>query len=80
MVNVKKVSHCVKKPLSRNFISYLRNTGIHLCVGRAIAQVVSRWHPTLAAHVRVRAEHVQFVVDKVALEQVFSEYIGFPCQ
>jgi hypothetical protein len=21
-----------------------------------------------------------FVVDKVALEQVFSEYFGFPCQ
>jgi hypothetical protein len=24
--------------------------------------------------------HVGFVVDKVALEQVFSEYFGFPCQ
>jgi hypothetical protein len=24
--------------------------------------------------------HVEFVVDKVALEQVFSEYYGFPCQ
>jgi hypothetical protein len=24
--------------------------------------------------------HVGFVVDKVALGQVFSEYIGFPCQ
>jgi hypothetical protein len=23
---------------------------------------------------------VEFVVDKVALEQVFSEYFGFPCQ
>jgi hypothetical protein len=23
---------------------------------------------------------VRFVVDKVALGQVFSEYIGFPCQ
>jgi hypothetical protein len=23
---------------------------------------------------------VGFVVDKVALEQVFSEYVGFPCQ
>jgi hypothetical protein len=23
---------------------------------------------------------VGFVVDKVALEQVFSEYFGFPCQ
>jgi hypothetical protein len=24
--------------------------------------------------------HVGFVVDKVALEEVFSEYFGFPCQ
>jgi hypothetical protein len=24
--------------------------------------------------------HVEFVVDKVAVEQVFSEYFGFPCQ
>jgi hypothetical protein len=30
--------------------------------------------------VRVRAEHVGFVVEKVALGQVFSEYFGFPCQ
>jgi hypothetical protein len=27
-----------------------------------------------------RSVHVRFVVDKVALEQVFSEYFGFPCQ
>jgi hypothetical protein len=27
-----------------------------------------------------RARHVGFVVDKVALGQVFSEYLGFPCQ
>jgi hypothetical protein len=32
----------------------------------------------VAARVRVRAEHVGFVVDKAALEQVFSEYFGFP--
>jgi hypothetical protein len=25
-------------------------------------------------------QHVGFVVDKAALEQVFSEYFGFPCQ
>jgi hypothetical protein len=25
-------------------------------------------------------QHVGFVVDKVALGQVFSEYFGFPCQ
>jgi hypothetical protein len=27
-----------------------------------------------------RSGHVGFVVDKVALRQVFSEYFGFPCQ
>jgi hypothetical protein len=27
-----------------------------------------------------RLGHVGFVMDKVALEQVFSEYFGFPCQ
>jgi hypothetical protein len=27
-----------------------------------------------------RSDHVGFVVDKVALGQVFSEYFGFPCQ
>jgi hypothetical protein len=34
----------------------------------------------VAARVRVWAEHVGFVVDKVALGQVFSEYLGFLCQ
>jgi hypothetical protein len=27
-----------------------------------------------------RSGHVRFVVDKMALEHVFSEYFGFPCQ
>jgi hypothetical protein len=48
--------------------------------GRAVAQAVSRWLPIARARVRVRAEHVGFVVDKVALGKVFSEYFGFPCQ
>jgi hypothetical protein len=26
-----------------------------------------------------RSGHVGFVVDKVTLGQVFSEYVGFPC-
>jgi hypothetical protein len=43
--------------------------------GFAIAQAVSRWLPS--ATIRVR---VGFVVDEVALGQVFSEYFGFPCQ
>jgi hypothetical protein len=48
--------------------------------GRTVAQGVSLWLPSAAARVRVRAEHVRFVADKEALEQVFSEYFGFPCQ
>jgi hypothetical protein len=45
-------------------------------MGRAIAQAVRRWLPTAAA----RSSHVGFVVAKVALGHVFSEYFGFPCQ
>jgi hypothetical protein len=41
--------------------------------GRAIARVVSRRLPT-------RWDNVAFVVDKVALGQVFSEYFEFSCQ
>jgi hypothetical protein len=48
--------------------------------GRAIAQGVSRWFPTVAARVRTRVWQVEFVVDEVALGQMFSEYFGFPCQ
>jgi hypothetical protein len=47
--------------------------------GRAIDQAVSRWLPTTAARVRARVWSVGFVVDKMALGQVFSEYFGFPC-
>jgi hypothetical protein len=41
-----------------------------------MAEAVSRWLPTVAA----RVWQVGFVMDKVALGQVFSEYFGFPCQ
>jgi hypothetical protein len=36
----------------------------------------------VAAQVRDQfvSDHVEFLVDSVALGQVFSEYIGFPCQ
>jgi hypothetical protein len=49
-------------------------------IGRAIAQAVNRWFPAVAARVRARSDHVRFVVNKVALGLVFSEYFGFPCQ
>jgi hypothetical protein len=59
------------------FFYFLVNTIIK---GRAIAQAVSRWLPTAAARVPARIWQVEFVVDKVALGQVFSEYFGFRCQ
>jgi hypothetical protein len=39
---------------------------------RAIAEVVSRWLPTAAARVCAWVWQEEFVVDKVALGQVFS--------
>jgi hypothetical protein len=46
--------------------------------GRAIAQEVSRW---LTSHRGgPESSHVGFVMDKVELGQVFSEYFGFPSQ
>jgi hypothetical protein len=50
---------------------------ITIILGRAIAQAVSRWLPT---GFDPGSGQVGFVVDKVALERVFSEYFGFPCQ
>jgi hypothetical protein len=49
-------------------------------MGPAIAQAVSRWLPKAAARVRALSGDVGFVVDNVALWQVFSENFGFPCQ
>jgi hypothetical protein len=51
-----------------------------ITVGRVRAQAVSRWLPTAATRVRVRVWQVGFVVNKVALGQVSSEYFGFSCQ
>jgi hypothetical protein len=48
----------------------------NLSFGCAIAEAVSHWHPTAASRVRARVWQVGFVVDKVALGQVFSEYFS----
>jgi hypothetical protein len=48
--------------------------------GIATAQAVSSRLPTRRPGVEPRSGHLGFVVDKVALGQVFSEYFGFPCQ
>jgi hypothetical protein len=47
--------------------------------GRAIAQAANRRLSTATGLVRARVRHMGFVVNKVALGQVFSEYFGFPC-
>jgi hypothetical protein len=43
-------------------------------IGRAIAQAVSHWLPTARPGFDPRSVHVGFVVYKVALGHVFSEY------
>jgi hypothetical protein len=46
-----------------------------------MAQAVSRRSPTAEAWVRLGSVHVGFVVDKVALEQVFPPSTSvYPCQ
>jgi hypothetical protein len=60
----------------------LREVYMHVKRSRSIVQAFSRRLPTSAARVpgQVRSGHVGFVVDKVALGQVFSKYFGFSCQ
>jgi hypothetical protein len=48
--------------------------------GTAIAQVIRRQIPIEEAEFYPRLGHVGFVVDKVALGQVFSEYFVFQGQ
>jgi hypothetical protein len=48
--------------------------------GRAIAQAVVTDLPPWWPGFKPGSTHVGFVVDKVALGQVLSEYLGFPCQ
>jgi hypothetical protein len=62
-------------PTHRSTMSSLIRT-----LGNAMAQAVSHWLPTAAARVRAQSGHVGFVVDKMGLGQIFSEYFGFPCQ
>jgi hypothetical protein len=59
---------------------YELNTIIIMLLGRAVAQAVSRWLPTAAARVRVRAGMWGLWWTKRQLWQVFSEYFGFPYQ
>jgi hypothetical protein len=66
-----------KKLHTMGFVTFIKMLRIYH--GRAIAQAVSRWLPTAAVRVRARVWQVVFVVDKMALGKIFSEYFGFPC-
>jgi hypothetical protein len=50
---------------------------IKIIIGRAMAQAVSRRLLTAAARVRAQVNPVGFVVDKVALGQVFLRVLRF---
>jgi hypothetical protein len=54
--------------------------GAYIVIGRAIAEAISRWLPTVASWLHARVWQVGFVVDRVASRQVFSKYFGFPCK
>jgi hypothetical protein len=51
-----------------------------LMPGRVIGQAVSRWFNTARSRFEPGSGHVGFLMDKVELGQVFSEYFGFHCQ
>jgi hypothetical protein len=46
--------------------------------GRATAQAVSHWLPTAGIRVRARVWSCGICDDKVAMQQVSSEYFGLP--
>jgi hypothetical protein len=75
---------CIYKRLKNHVASFrvhtsYNETGINTGAA-AIAQAISRRLPTAAARVRSQVTSVGFVVDKVALGQVFSEHFGFLCK
>jgi hypothetical protein len=49
-------------------------------MSRAVAQAVSSWLQTAAVGFEPKSSQVGFVVNKVALGQIFSEYCGFSYQ
>jgi hypothetical protein len=52
---------------------------VSCCSGRAMAQSVSRRPLTTEARGSIPGQvHIRFVVDKVALGQVFLRVVGFP--
>jgi hypothetical protein len=75
-------THSWETELIKKFTPFSTESEVSLpcSQGRAIARAVSRCLPTSVARVRALVWQVGFVVDKVALEHVFSDYFGFPCQ
>jgi hypothetical protein len=53
---------------------------LRILQGRAIAQAVICRLPNTAVGFEARSSHVGFVVNEVAVGQVYSEYLGFSCQ
>jgi hypothetical protein len=49
-------------------------------VGRDVTQAISCRSQPRRLGLEPWSGHVEFMVDKGALRQVFSEYLGFPCQ
>jgi hypothetical protein len=66
--------------MTNNSLLFLRNH--YMCIGRAapyLKRLVTGFS-TLRPGFDPVSGQVGFVVDKLALGQVFSEYFGFPCQ
>jgi hypothetical protein len=58
---------------------YLQEGSDQRRVGRAVAQRLDACFPPRRSGFEY-GQHVEFVVDKAALVQVFSDYFSFPCQ
>jgi hypothetical protein len=60
-------------------IFHLENQ-LHIITLTLISKLISRTFPPRRTGFDPRSGHVRYTVNKVALEQVLSEYFGFPCQ
>jgi hypothetical protein len=65
------IGDLVRNTRPRNALSLDSSDSKLGTVGRAVAKAVSRWLPTAAVWVSVREGMWGFVVDKVALGQIF---------
>jgi hypothetical protein len=74
-----RAARCLRSRREQRWRITLHRFSVKVCHRPCRSSAVRRWLPTAADRVR-DGQHVGFVVDKAALGQVFSEYIGFPCQ